>query len=110
MLYNALVILHLLGASVWVGGHIVLVRVILPSALKERDPKRILDFEHGYGKVGMMALAIQVVTGLWLASIRLEGLTNIFNTSNPASHAVLLKLVEDETAIGGEGVVPLVFK
>lgn len=56
MLYKILVILHLLGAATWTGGHAALVRVILPAALKNCDPKPILAFERGYGKVGLLAL------------------------------------------------------
>ena len=44
MLHKILVIFHLLGAATWIGGHIALVRVILPAALKKRDPSPVLEF------------------------------------------------------------------
>ncbi|MCG3202619.1 MAG: hypothetical protein NFCOHLIN_02504 [Gammaproteobacteria bacterium] len=66
-MYRTIIILHLLGATVWVGGHLVLALSILPRALRARDPSLVLNFEGAYERVGMPALLIQVVTGLWLA-------------------------------------------
>ncbi len=92
MLHKALVILHLLGAATWIGGHLVLVLAVLPGALKARDPKAILDFERGYGRLGLAALALQTASGAWLASTWLGRWSNIFNFSVPSSHLVLAKL------------------
>ena len=60
---------HLLGASVWIGGHLVLALGILPSALRRRDVQAIRNFEQVFEKIGLPALLLQVVTGLWLASL-----------------------------------------
>jgi putative copper export protein len=92
MMYMVLVILHLLGASVWIGGHVVLVSVVMPMARRERDPGRIVDFERGYGRVGMIALVVQLATGIWLADHWLGGWQNIFRQPTPAAHLVLLKV------------------
>ena len=59
--------LHLLAATVWTGGHLVLALTVLPRALRLRNPQVLLDFEQGYEKLGMPALAIQVASGLWMA-------------------------------------------
>ncbi len=60
---------HLLGASVWIGGHLVLALGILPGALLRRDVQAIRNFEQVFEKIGLPALLLQVVTGLWLASL-----------------------------------------
>lgn len=60
---------HLLGASVWIGGHLVLAIGILPGALRRRDVQAIRNFEQVFEKIGLPALLLQVVTGLWLASL-----------------------------------------
>jgi putative copper export protein len=65
--YRLLVVLHLLGATVWVGGHLVLSLVVLPRALRARDASIVAQFESGYERIGLPALLLQVVTGLWLA-------------------------------------------
>ncbi len=93
MLHQVLVILHLLGAATWIGGHLVLVRVVLPSALRSRDPKGILDFERGYGRIGLTALVLQVGTGAWLAATWLGGWRHVLDFSVPAAHLVIAKLV-----------------
>jgi len=60
---------HLLGASVWIGGHLVLALGILPGALRRGDVQAIRNFEQVFEKIGLPALLLQVVTGLWLASL-----------------------------------------
>jgi putative copper export protein len=65
--YRLLVILHLLGATVWVGGHLVLSLVVLPRALRTRDASVVAEFESGYERIGLPALLLQVITGVWLA-------------------------------------------
>lgn len=64
MTYRLLVALHLLGAAVWVGGHLVLSISVLPRALRARDPGIIREFESGFERLGIPALLVQVVTGL----------------------------------------------
>jgi putative copper export protein len=60
MTYRLLVVLHLLGASVWVGGHLVLSLSVLPRALRARDPAIISEFESGLERLGIPALLVQV--------------------------------------------------
>ena len=61
-----LIVLHVLGASVWVGGHLLLLLRYLPEALRTRDPKIIQGFEHRYEVIGLPALLLQVITGIML--------------------------------------------
>jgi putative copper export protein len=61
------VVLHLLGAAIWVGGHILLSVGFLPAALRERDPQVILRFEAKFERIGIPALIVQAVTGVLLA-------------------------------------------
>ncbi|MEX2380512.1 MAG: copper resistance protein CopD [Vicingaceae bacterium] len=62
-----LITLHLMGASIWIGGHLVLTLRILPEVLKSRNFEPLLYFEKKYEKVGMPALLLQIVTGVILA-------------------------------------------
>jgi len=66
-MYKLFVILHLLGAAVWVGGHLVLCLAVLPPALRARDPAPIRAFEERFERLGIPALLLQIVSGLWLA-------------------------------------------
>ena len=65
--YYIVLCLHILGATIWAGGHLVLALSILPSALKEKNAEIILEFEKRFEKVGLPALGTQLLTGLWLA-------------------------------------------
>jgi putative copper export protein len=78
MLFKILVILHTLGATVWTGGHLVLAVTVLPQALKNRDPDRIHQFEEHFEGFGLIALLIQVITGLWLTWIYFPGFQNFW--------------------------------
>ena len=89
--YTILLSLHILGACIWAGGHLVLAITILPRALRERRARIILDFEHGYERVGIPALLTQVITGLWLAYLRLGPPSGWF-ANNPLAHVVQAKL------------------
>ncbi len=92
-MYGTLLVLHLLAATVWTGGHIVLAVVILPRVLVRSDPSMLLEFESRYERIGMPALIIQVVTGLMLAHRLLPDVREWFNWSNPLSHSILIKLI-----------------
>jgi uncharacterized membrane protein len=91
-LYYLLLSLHLLGATLWTGGHVVLAATVLPRALRAKRASILTDFEQGYERVGMPALAVQVVTGLWLAH-RLLGAPAHWFAANPLAHVVQLKLL-----------------
>lgn len=93
MLHATMVILHLLGASVWIGGHIVLLTMVLPAASHEHRVEPLSRFERGLGRLGLAALVVQLVTGLWLAHTWLGSWGAIFESPTPRSHLILSKLV-----------------
>lgn len=88
-----LVIVHALAATVWTGGHLVLDLGVLPRALQERSAERIRDFEAIFEPLGLTALAIQVITGLWMGSILLPGFDGLFNPASPIGVLVGTKLL-----------------
>ena len=65
-MYQAMLMVHLLAATVWVGGHLVLAVTILPEAMKQKDVVFIRRFESAYERIGIPALLIQVVSGVWM--------------------------------------------
>lgn len=91
-MYGILLLLHILGATIWAGGHIILSTVVLPKALQEQSPEVLLDFESVYEKIGMPALIVQVVTGALLAHRMVPDVTQWFNAANPVSQVILAKL------------------
>ena len=87
-----ILLLHILAATIWTGGHIVLATVILPTVLRQRSPELLLSFETRYERIGMPALIIQVITGCWLAFHLLPDLSLWLQPGNPLSHIIMTKL------------------
>ncbi len=90
-LYYTLLALHILGAAIWTGGHLVLALSILPRAWREHRASLIRDFERVYERVGMPALAVQIVTGLVLA-YHLLGSPSHWLADTGQARAVIFKL------------------
>jgi len=67
--------------------------VILPGVLKDNSPEQLLKFESVYEKIGMPALIVQIITGLWMAHNLLPDVSQWFNMSNSLSHPIAAKLV-----------------
>jgi putative copper export protein len=92
-MYGLILFLHILGATVWTGGHVVLSVVVLPGVLRDRAPDKLLRFEAAFEKIGMPALLVQVVTGVLLAKRLIPDFAGWFDFSNPVAHVVVTKLV-----------------
>jgi Putative copper export protein len=91
LMYPYILLLHVLSATIWTGGHLVLATRILPGVLRKRSASMLLDFETRYEALGMTALAVQVLTGPWLAS-RLVPVGMWLSVGNPYSRMVITKL------------------
>ena len=66
-LHHFVLIIHLLAATIWVGGHLLLAICYLPTAFKKRDPKIILNFEKKFEALGMSSLVLLIMSGTWMA-------------------------------------------
>ena len=62
--HHILLIIHLISATVWVGGHLVLLLGFLPKALKHKNFDFISRFEKTYEPIGMPSLLLLVITGI----------------------------------------------
>ena len=91
-MYSIALTLHVLGATVWTGGHLVLSFCILPPALRERSPTMVRSFEQRFEKIGIPALLIQIVTGLYMASQLQPDPARWLGLDNVISQTVTLKL------------------
>jgi putative copper export protein len=91
-MYGLFILLHILSATIWTGGHLVLALTILPRVLREKSPAELLRFESAYERIGLPALFLQVVTGVWLAHRLLPDVTRWFALDNPVSRLIAAKL------------------
>ncbi|BFM09690.1 CopD family protein [Halioxenophilus aromaticivorans] len=92
-MFGVLLLTHILAATIWTGGHIILATLILPKALKQKSPAILLEFEAGFERVGMPSLLIQIATGLAMAHRVQPDVTQWFNLSNPLAHPILAKII-----------------
>lgn len=87
-----LLFIHLIAGSIWVGGHLVLALSLLPEAMAKRDPELINGFERIYERIGLPALVVQVLTGLWLALQLLPEIATWLDWRDPVALTISLKL------------------
>lgn len=92
-MWGTLLLLHVLAATVWTGGHLVLALAILPRVLRERDPAALLRFESAYERIGIPALLIQVATGLWLAHRLVPDVSQWLTFETEVARLIGVKLV-----------------
>lgn len=91
-MYRTLLFFHLLAATIWTGGHLVLAIGVLPRVLRKRSVDDMLEFERGYERIGIPALVVQVITGLWLAHRMVPDMSLWFDLGNPLCRAIAAKL------------------
>lgn len=67
MNHHFLLILHLIAATLWIGGHLLLALRYLPDAIRTKDVYIIKNFEKKYEILGLPALLVLVITGICMA-------------------------------------------
>jgi len=92
-MYNFILTVHLPAATIWVGGHLVLLFGFLPKAILNKDPSHVLNFELVYEKLGIPALLLQVITGLWLGFQKIPNFLLWWDWSNYSSKLLSLKII-----------------
>jgi putative copper export protein len=76
--YYVVLSVHILGATIWADGHLVLAVTILPNALRQQRAATVSEFEQRFERIGLPALGVQIATGLWLAEHLLGSPDNWF--------------------------------
>lgn len=92
-MYGILLLLHVLAATVWTGGHLVLALAVLPRVLREKSPAELLRFESAYERIGIPAMLVQVATGIWLAYRMVPDVSQWAAFANPLARLVGIKLI-----------------
>lgn len=92
-MYKYIVLLHIVAATVWVGGHLILVSTILPEAFKKKNIDILLSFEQKYERIGMPSLLILVISGLYLAHTLLPEFSMWFTFKTHIAKHVSIKLI-----------------
>lgn len=91
-MYSYILLTHILAATIWTGGHLVLALTILPRALRLRDPNILLAFEASFERTGMTALVVQIITGGWMAYTMKPDVLGWFSFADFPSRLIICKL------------------
>jgi putative copper export protein len=92
-LHHLLLIIHLVCATIWVGGHLFLAIRVLPKALREKDVAGLKSFKDKFEPLGMPSLIFLVVTGIWMAYDYNAILSTWFSFSNNIEKMISIKLL-----------------
>lgn len=92
-MFTLVLILHLLGAAIWTGGHLVLSIVMVPSAFKQGSVAELVRFESRYERIGIPALLLQVLSGIWLADVYVPGVLSAFSFTDRVHTVIAVKLI-----------------
>jgi putative copper export protein len=91
--HQIILIIHLLAASIWVGGHLFLVLRILPATIQQNDISILSSFRAKFSKIGMPSLFVLFVTGVLMAYYYDVTVTKWFSFSSPIEKIVSTKLL-----------------
>lgn len=92
-LHHFLLIIHLISATIWVGGHLVLSIRYLPLALKQKEPAIILNYEKKFEALGMSSLLLLIITGIIMAYDFGVSFDSWFSFSSGIEKVVSVKLL-----------------
>lgn len=67
MKHQIILIIHLLAATIWVGGHLILLLRYVPKAIKTKSLDELSVFRKNFEPVGMPSLFILIITGILMA-------------------------------------------
>lgn len=93
MMHQILLIVHLIAATIWVGGHLILAIGFLPKAIKNKDINEIKVFKDKFESVGMPALLILILTGILMAYDYNVTFSKWFSFSNGIESIVSIKII-----------------
>lgn len=92
-MHHFLLILHILSASVWIGGHLILAIRYVPEAIKLKSNLPITNFRNKFEPLGMLALIILVITGVAMAYDYDVKIDTWFSFFSPIEKVISSKLI-----------------
>lgn len=87
-----ILLIHILSATLWVGGYLMLSFTSLPKALKNKSLENIAQLKKDYNKISIHILILQLLTGLLLAYYLVPDIATWFSFKFIYSHLIVGKL------------------
>ncbi len=92
MRHHILLIIHLITATIWVGGHLILLIRYVPKSLKLKKIYPINNFRKNFEPIGMPSLLILLFTGVLMAYDYDITITKWFSFKGGVETIISLKL------------------
>ena len=92
MFLKIIVFIHIISATIWVGGHLILTVSYLPNALKHNDFSLIEGYESRFERIGIPSLIILIVTGIYKITYYAPDLFS-FDMSDHYTKHIVIKLI-----------------
>jgi putative copper export protein len=92
VLLKLVVFIHILSATIWVGGHLILSITYLPNAVKQNDYSLIEAYESRFERIGIPALLLSLATGIYLITVYAPDLFQ-FDLSDHYTRHIVIKLI-----------------
>ena len=93
MRHQIILIIHLLAATIWVGGHLILLLRYVPKAIKTKSLDELSVFRKNFEPVGMPSLFVLIVTGIIMAYDYNVTIEKWFLFENAIEKIVSIKLI-----------------
>ena len=87
-----IILIHIIAAAVWTGGHLVLAIGFLPKVLKNQDSAIIDFFGSSFERIEIPALFLQEITGYYLVHYYASGVSQWLNLVLNIGRVFMVKL------------------
>lgn len=67
MYHQIILIIHLLAATIWVGGHLILAIRYVPKAITTKSLEELSIFRKNFEPIGIPSLLTLIITGILMA-------------------------------------------
>ena len=87
-----IILIHIIAAALWTGGHLVLAIGFLPKVLKNQNPAIIYFFESSFERIEIPALFLQEITGYYLVHYYASDVSQWLNVVLHIGRVFMVKL------------------
>ena len=93
MKHQIMLIIHLLAATIWVGGHLILLLRYAPKTIKSKSLNEINLFRKNFEPIGIPSLLLLLITGIIMAYDYDVSVNKWFSFESSIEKIVSLKLI-----------------
>lgn len=93
MKHQIVLIIHLLAATIWIGGHLILLLRYVPKSIKNKSINEINLFRKNFEPIGIPSLLLLLITGIIMAYDYDVSVDKWFSFESSVEKIVSLKLI-----------------